>query len=140
MTAKNKAWRGEAKKAFFLLALILTAFSASVVITGCSSSTPEIAVREFVNARIEGNESRATELTVEGNLRGYLGGEPFLAFSGAEFTTELVESERDRAVVRAHFSWDEGSVDVTYVCRLVKSRWKVSLRETEGLWYPEGAM
>jgi hypothetical protein len=120
-----------------LLALLFINVLAVSVLAGCSSSTPELVVHEFVSARIKGDESRAAELTVEGDLKGYLGGEPFLAGSEVDFTAELVESDKDRAVVRVHFSWGEEGVDTSYVCRRVKSRWKVSLRETEALWYPE---
>lgn len=119
------------------LAILLAAALASATLSGCHPSTPELTVQEFINYRMEGDESRAKKLTVEGDLREYLGGEPYLAGSEVNFTTEQMESERDRAVVRVHFSWGNEEVDISYVCRRVKSRWKVSLRETEALWYPE---
>ncbi|MBC7247956.1 MAG: hypothetical protein H5T73_09280 [Actinobacteria bacterium] len=119
------------------LALLIIGVLAVSALAGCSSSTPELTVKDFISARMEGNESRAEELTVEGDLKGYLGGEPFLAGSEADFTAELVESDKDRAVVLVRFSWGEEGVDISYVCRRAKSRWKVSLRETEALWYPE---
>jgi len=107
------------------------------MLPGCSSSTPELTVQEFITARMEGDESRAKELAVEGDLGDYLGGEPFLAGSEADFTVELAESDKDRAVVRVHLTWGEEGVDISYVCRRVGSRWKVALRETEALWYPD---
>lgn len=119
------------------LAVSLAVALAPATLSGCHSSTPELTVQEFIKYRMEGNESRAKKLTVEGDLKEYLGGEPYLAGSEVDFTTEQVESEKDRAVVRVHFSWGEEGVDISYVCRRVKSRWKVSLRETEALWYPE---
>lgn len=104
---------------------------------GCSSSTPERTVRDFIQARMSGKEERAAGLTVEGDLAGFLGGENHLAGSDVSLTAETSELEGDRAVVDVHFRWEEGELDVPYVCRRVGSRWKVALRETESLWYPD---
>ncbi len=125
------------RTAFELLALLLAFFLLNLSLTGCASSTPERAVREFINYRMEGDESRAAGLTVEGDLEGYLGGEPYLSGSEASFIPELVESRKDRAVVRVRFCWGEQEIEISYVCRRVGSRWKVALRETEELWFPD---
>lgn len=104
---------------------------------GCSSSTPQGAVREFLDACMRGDRERAAARTVERDLSGYLGGEEF--FSSPEFTfrVELTEMGEDRAVVTVRFSREEEEVAVPYVCRYVGGRWMVALRETERLWWPD---
>lgn len=116
--------------------LILALFSL-LFFAGCSSSTPESVVRDFIQARLDGHEGRAADLTVEGDLSEYLGGEPFLAGSGASMKAETVEVSSDRARVIVHFRWEEGEANVSYICRRVGSRWKVALRETEEFRLPE---
>lgn len=138
----SASWRREMRPGHgwfktFIPAALLLALLIPLPAAGCSSSTPQGVVRDFIRARLEGNERRAAELTVEGDLTGYLGGEAFLAGSGVSLETETAEVSGDRARVVAHFRWEEGEADISYVCRRVGSRWKVSLGETEEYWFPE---
>jgi hypothetical protein len=94
-------------------------------------------VEDFVSARIDGNEKKAADLTVEEDLTTYMGGEPFLYASDVTFELEPSQAEGDRATVIVKYSWEGQSVDVPYVCRRVGTRWKVALRETEELWLPD---
>ncbi len=111
----------------------------SALAAGCSASTPQRAVGDFISARIAGDEARAAELTVEEELTGYIGGEPFLYATDVSFEIEQVETEvgEDRAVVIVRFRWDEQCVDLPYVSQRVGSKWKVALSETVEMWYPE---
>ncbi|MBC7253128.1 MAG: hypothetical protein H5T72_04065 [Actinobacteria bacterium] len=118
--------------AAFALALLV-----SLLCAGCTSSTPEGTVRDFIRARLSGEEKKAAGLTVEGDLTDYLGGEGFLAGSGVSFEASTVEVSGDRARVTARFRWEEGEAEVSYICLRVGSRWKVSLRETEESWIPD---
>jgi hypothetical protein len=104
------------------------------VAAGCSTSTPERAVREFVSARIAGDEERAAGFTVEEDLTGFMGGEPFLSGSGLTFDLSPAEVDVDRAVVTAHYGWDDEVVDIPYACRRIGTKWKVALRDTEAMW------
>jgi hypothetical protein len=105
--------------------------------SGCSASTPERAVRDFVSARVAGDDEGAAELTIEGDLTDYMGGEPSLYATGVSYDLEQAEVEGDRAVVIVYFRWDEEYVEIPYVSRREGTRWKVALRETEELWLPE---
>jgi hypothetical protein len=105
--------------------------------SGCSASTPERAVRDFLSARIAGNDEKAAAFTVEGDLTDYMGGEPALYATGVSYDVELDEMEGNRAVVIVHFRWEGESVDIPYVSLREGTKWKVSLRETEELWLPE---
>lgn len=116
---------------FPLLALLLTAQAV-----GCSSSTPEKAVRDFIDARAAGNDHRAAGLTVEGDLGDYPGGEPNLGGSEISYQVGEAEVDGDRALVTVLFQWDGQEVEVSYVARRVGSRWKVSLEETLENWLP----
>ncbi|MBN2026585.1 MAG: hypothetical protein JW854_07500 [Actinobacteria bacterium] len=113
------------------LALLL-AFTA-----GCSASTPQRAVGDFITARIAGDEERAAGLTVEEDLTGYIGGEPFLYATDVSYDVGQGEVENDRAVVTVTYFWGDQSVDIPYVTRRVGTKWKVALRESEELWFPE---
>ncbi len=128
------AARGRGAAAGLCLALLL--LSLAVHGYGCSSSTPERAVRDFVAARMAGNDRRAAELTVEGDLGEYPGGEPYLGGSGFSYRVSEVLVEGDGARVTVAFSWDDQEVEVPYVTRRVGSRWKVSLEETLEGWLP----
>ncbi len=102
---------------------------------GCrAASTPESTVREFVYARRQGNEKRAAELTVEGDLADFMGGEDFLSRSEISVEVSAAELQGDRAVVGVQYGLGEQWLEVPYVCRREGTRWKVSLRETESLW------
>lgn len=115
----------------------IAALLAALLYAGCYTSTPEGTVREFIRARMAGDENRAAGLTVEGDLTEYLGGEGFLAGSGVSFDAWTAELSGDRARVVVHFRGEEGEADVSYICRRVGSRWKVSLRETEEFRLPD---
>lgn len=117
------------------LACAASLFLASLC--GCSSSTPQGAVREFLDACMRGDRERAAARTVEHDLSGYLGGEEFFASPEFTFRVELTEMGEDRAVVTVRFSREEEEVAVPYVCRYVGGRWMVALRETERLWWPD---
>lgn len=125
----------------FVAAVLLTVLAVTLVpllFPGCSSSRPEGTVRDFIRARLEGDERRAAGLTVEGDLSDFPGGEAFLAGSGVSFDAETAEVSADRARVVVHYRWGEGEkADVSYICQREGSRWKVSLRETEELWLPD---
>jgi hypothetical protein len=114
-----------------ILSLCLPAY-----VWGCRASTPRNAVSDFISARIAGNEEEAAQLTVEEDLSGYAGGEPFLYASDVSYQTGQAETEGDRAVVIVHFSWGDQSADIPYVSRRIGAKWKVALRETEELWLP----
>ncbi|NPV59420.1 MAG: hypothetical protein HPY75_07130 [Actinobacteria bacterium] len=119
--------------------LILAATLATLVaqVAGCSSSTPDKVVLEFIGARAAGNERRAAELTVEGDLGDYPGGEPYLGGSGISYQVSGIEVEGDLARVTVLFQWDDQEVEVPYVALRKGSRWKVSLEETGRLWLPD---
>jgi hypothetical protein len=104
---------------------------------GCSASTPQSAVGDFISARIAGEDEEAAKLTVEGDLGGYMGGEPFLYAGDVTFDLDPPEVDVDRAVVIVHYRWDDQSVAIPYVARRVGTKWKVALRETESMWLPE---
>jgi len=108
-----------------------------VAAAGCSASTPQRAVGDFISARIAGNNDKAAKLTVEETLDGYVGGEPFLYASGVSFTLDQPQVEGDRAVVVVHYGWDDKAVDLPYVARRVGTKWKVALGETAELWLPD---
>lgn len=110
---------------------------AAAALCGCSASTPEGTLEGFLSARVRGDDARAAELTVEGDLSGFLGGEPFLAGSDVSWEAGAAEFEEDRAVVTVRFAWSGGAADVPYVCRREGSKWKVALRETEEIWLSE---
>jgi hypothetical protein len=114
-----------------IVVLYLLAFTA-----GCSASTPQSAVGDFISARIAGDEGKAAKLTVEEDLGDYIGGEPFLYASDVTFELEPPQVEGDRAVVVVHYAWGDESVDLPYVARRVGTKWKVALRETGELWLP----
>ncbi len=119
-----------------LLAPIMAAASILVAASGCSASTPQRTVGDFISARISGNDGKAAGLTVEEDLAEYMGGELFLYASDVSYTIEPPQVDGDRALVVVHFSWDDQSADIPYVTRRVGSKWKVALRETEELWLP----
>ena len=122
--------------ALILSSLILAATLAAQV-AGCSSSTPDKAVLEFIGARAAGDERRAAELTVEQDLGDYPGGEPHLGGSGISYRVSGIEVEGDLARVTVLFQWDDQEVEVPYVALREGSRWKVSLEETGRLWLPD---
>jgi hypothetical protein len=103
---------------------------------GCSASTPQRAVGDFISARIAGKDDKAARMTVEETLEGYAGGEAYLYASGVTFTMDPPRVDADRAVVTVHFAWEDGAVDVPYVARRIGTKWKVALAETEELWLP----
>lgn len=119
-----------------VLSAVLFLFSLAA---GCSASTPQRAVGDFVSARIAGDDARAAELTVEQDVSDYIGGEPFLYASDVSFEIEQTEErvDEDRAVVMVRYTWADQSVELPYVCLRVGSKWKVALRETEEMWFPE---
>lgn len=116
---------------FAFLALLLAAQAV-----GCFSSTPEKAVRDFIDARAAGNDRRAAVLTVEGDLSDYPGGEPYLGDSDITFQVGEVVVDGDRALVTVNFQWDGQEVGVPYVARRIESKWKVALAETREEWLP----
>jgi hypothetical protein len=116
---------------------LIAAVCLFILAAGCSASTPQRAVGEFISARIAGNEEKAAQLTVEEDLSGYVGGEPFLYATDVSYDLEQAQIDGDRAVVIAHFRWGDQSVDIPYVSRRVGTRWRVSLRETEEMWFPD---
>ena len=126
------------KWACFVLIAAVISSCLPLLAAGCSASTPERAVRDFVSARIAGNDDKAAGFTVEGDLSDYMGGEPSLYATGVSYELELDEMEGNRAVVIVRFSWDGESVDIPYVSLREGTRWKVALRETEEMWLPEG--
>ena len=105
--------------------------------SGCSASTPQRAVGDFISARIAGNDEKASKLTVEEDLTGYMGGEPFLYASDVSYEMEPPQVDGDRAVVVVHYSWGDQSADIPYITRRVGTKWRVALRETEELWLPD---
>jgi hypothetical protein len=117
--------------AFFCALVLLGAAS------GCSASTPQRAVGDFISARIAGNDERAAKLTVEEDITGYMGGEPFLYATDVSYELEPPQVDGDRAVVVVHYSWDDQSADIPYITRRVGTKWRVALRETEELWLPD---
>jgi len=130
--------RGASRGAYIMVpGLTCAALLFLALLPGCSSSTPQNAVREFLAARMGGEAERAASLTVERDLTGYLGGED--QFSSSDFTVEveLTELKNDRAVVTARFIRGDEEVSVPYACRYVGGRWQVALRETERLWWPD---
>lgn len=139
--AENGPGRGmiTARKpaAIFVMAVILCATVLPAAVSGCSSSTPQRAVSDFISARIAGDEDKAAGLTVEEDLSGHLGGEPYLRAGGVTFDLEPPQVDGDRAVVVAHFHWDGQSVDIPYVTRRIGTKWKVALGETQELWLPD---
>lgn len=74
---------------------------------------------------------------MEEDLEDFIGGEAFLAGSGVEFDVSRAEVDGTRAVVTAHFRWDDQVVEVPYVCEREGTKWLVALRETEELWLEE---
>jgi len=137
---RRSSLRGAARTVSFITtaALFAVLFLFSLA-AGCSASTPQRAVGDFVSARIAGNDVKAAGLTVEGDLSGYIGGEPFLYASDVSFEIEQAEErvDEDRAVVIVYYSWGDQSVELPYVCLRVGSKWKVALRETQEMWFPE---
>ena len=125
------------RRRFLQLAIAAAVLCLVVTAAGCSASTPQRAVGDFISARIAGNDDKAAKLTVEENLEGYVGGEPFLYASDVSFTLDQPQVEGDRAVVVVHYGWDDKVVDLPYVARRVGTKWKVALDETEELWLPE---
>jgi hypothetical protein len=130
----RKAFRAERIAVAISVIFVLLLFSLSA---GCSASTPQRAVGDFISARIAGDEAKATSLTVEEDLTGYIGGEPFLYATDVSYVIEQAEVDEDRAVVTVAYSWGDQSVDIPYVSRRVGTKWKVALRETEELWFPD---
>lgn len=120
-----------------LAAAAAVLFVVLAITAGCSASTPQRAVGDFVSARIAGKDDKAAKLTVEETLEGYVGGEPFLYASDVTFTTDQPQVEGDRAVVIVSYSWDDKAVDLPYVARRVGTKWKVALEETEEMWMPD---
>jgi hypothetical protein len=108
-----------------------------LAVSGCAASTPEREVSEFVKARIAGNDERAARLTVEGDLSDFAGGETSLSASGVSYDLSPAEVDGNRAVVTVHYSRDDRSVDVPYVCLRSGTKWKVSLQDTEEMWLGE---
>ncbi len=127
-----RARRGRAP-AVALAALALLSAAAC----GCAASTPQSAVREFISARIAGDEAGACELTVEGDLDDHQGGEPYLHGGGVSIEIAPTRAEGDLAVVMVSFRWDGQSVEVPYVTRKVGWKWKVDLAATQRMWLPE---
>jgi len=76
-------------------------------------------------------------MTVEGDMSGYIGGEPFLYATNVSYEIDLPQAEGDRAVVVVRYLWDGEAADIPYVTRRVDTKWKVALRETEDLWLPD---
>ncbi len=126
-----------AGRAWAVAPALLCALFLAVQAPGCSASTPQRAVGDFVSARIAGKDDRAAELTVEGDLGEHIGGEPFLYASGVTYELEEPRIEGDRAVVAVRYCWDGQSVELPYVARRVGTKWKVALSETAGLWLPD---
>jgi hypothetical protein len=118
---------------------VFAALVLPLAAAGCSVSTPEREVREFIKARVAGNDGRAAGLTVEGDLSDFAGGEPFLSGSGVTFDLDPAEFDDNSAVVVVHYRWDDSVVDVPYVCLRTGTKWKVSLSDTEEMWLGESA-
>jgi hypothetical protein len=119
------------------LVFLLCALAIAVAVSGCAASTPRSAVDDFLSARIAGNKGEAAEMTVEGDMSGYIGGEPFLYATNVSYEIDLPQAEGDRAVVVVRYLWDGEAADIPYVTRRVDTKWKVALRETEDLWLPD---
>ncbi|MEW6553976.1 MAG: hypothetical protein AB1384_06795 [Actinomycetota bacterium] len=109
----------------------------ALIYCGCSASTPQRAVGDFISARIAGKDDKAAKMTVEETLEGYAGGEAYLYASSVTFTMDPPQVDGDRAVVTVHYAWDDKVVDLQYVARRVGTKWKVALAETEELWLPD---
>ncbi len=120
----------------FVFPVLILSLLVLAAVCGCSSSTPQRAVSDFISARIAGDDARAALLTVEEDLGDFLGGEPFLHASAVSFETEPPQAEGDRAVVTVSYSWDGQSVEVPYVARKVGNKWRVALSETQEMWLP----
>lgn len=120
-----------------LAAAVITLLSLLVSTAGCSASTPQRAVGDFISARIAGDEAKAASLTVEEDLSDYIGGEPFLYATDVAYDVGQGEVVGDRATVTVTYFWDDQSVDIPYISRRVGTKWKVALRETEELWFPD---
>lgn len=101
---------------------------------GCAASTPERTVGDFLSARIAGDQGRAARLTVEEDLTGFMGGEPFLSGSGVSFDLDPANVEAGRAVITVHYRRDDQVADVPYVCLRIGNKWKVALRDTQEIW------
>jgi hypothetical protein len=114
-------------------ALFSLLFSAA----GCTASTPQRAVGDFISARIAGDDEKAAGLTVEEDLTDYIGGEPFLYAKDVSYEVGLGEVDNDRATVTVTYFWGDQSVEIPYVTQRVGTKWKVALRETEELWFPD---
>jgi hypothetical protein len=119
-----------------LMAVVLVSYLLAFV-TGCTASTPQRTVGDFISARIAGNEEKAAGLTIEEDLSGYMGGEPYLYAGDVTYELEQAQVDGDRTVVTVHYSWGDQSADIPYVTRRIGTKWKVALRETEELWLPE---
>ncbi len=135
-TAKRPFSRNARRPAATLCFFALSALLFSAYMSGCSASTPEKTVREFIGARVAGNDRLAAELTVEGELGDYPGGEQYLGESDIAYQVGEVEVDGDRARVTVAFRWDGQEVEVSYAARRVGSKWKLSLRETLEEWLP----
>lgn len=113
------------------LVLISAVFA---VLHGCASSSPETAVREFLEAALKGNLKRMAHLTVEGKLEDYRGGERFLGNWNAQYRVNRLTLEKNRSVAMVELSVGDKQVEIPYVCLKKEGKWKVSLAETMKAW------
>ncbi len=91
-------------------------------------------MRDFISARLAGNEATAAKLTVQGNLDDFLGAEYSLSGTGASFNVSVSQSGSEDALVVAHYTWQDQTMDVPYACIRVSGEWKIDLEGTEQLW------
>lgn len=117
----------------------MVAVASTIMATalGCSSSTPEGTVKDFISARLAANEVKAAKLTMEGDLSDFAGAEYSLSGTGVSVELSREQADSDNAVVMAHYVWGNQSADVPYACRRVKGKWKIDLAATQKLWMEE---
>jgi hypothetical protein len=112
----------------------LLAIAVIAIVASRTPSSPERTVREFISSRINGDDSKAAKLTVEGSVQGFLGRESSLSDTNTSFNVSVLESDSQSAVVEVHFIQGDQSADVPYSCKHVSGSWKIDLKATEELW------
>jgi hypothetical protein len=117
-----------------ILIVVLLAIAVIAIVASRTPSSPERTVREFISSRINGDDSKAAKLTVEGSVQGFLGRESSLSDTNTSFNVSVLESDSQSAVVEVHFIQGDQSADVPYSCKHVSGSWKIDLKATEELW------
>ena len=97
-------------------------------------SSPERTLKDFVSARLNGNEAEAAKLTLQGNLDDFLGAEYALSGTETTFDVSISQAGSESAVAVVHYTWDGDSMDIPYACTRVSGEWKIDLEGTEQLW------